>query len=100
MNGLRATLAVLVCVASQSAAVGRPLTATDPLSHVTHFRYDSRGNNTVIVDALGIETDVAYKLADQVTQVTLPATGENGTGNSYTLKTYSGVGQDLRVGAR
>ena len=73
---------------SQSAALGQPLTVTDDLSHVTHYRYDGRGFPVTITNANGNETEISYNLAGQVTEVTLPATGQTGNGNSHSVKSY------------
>lgn len=60
---------------SQPAKIGQPLTVTDNLGHVTHFRYDARGNVISIKDALGHETNYTYNLADQQVSVTYPSVG-------------------------
>ena len=60
----------------------------DNLGHEAHLRYDSRGNTTIAVDELGIEQDFTYNIADQLTSVVLPATGQTGMGQSYVLNTY------------
>ena len=52
-------------VYSQPASLGQPLTVTDNLGHVTHFRYDSRGNVIETTDALGNVSDFIYNIADQ-----------------------------------
>jgi YD repeat-containing protein len=73
---------------SQTAAVGQPVKITDNLGKVTHFRYDARGNRTVLIDALGNETDTTYNLADQPLQVTYPATAQTGTGRAARIYSY------------
>lgn len=56
------------------ARIGGPLTITDNLTHVTHFRYDERGNVTSVKDALGNETNLIYNIADQPLAVIYPST--------------------------
>lgn len=82
---------------SQAAAVGEPLAITDNLGHVTHLRYNSRGLLLSVFDALGHETDMGdatpahgggYNLADQPLLVTLPATGQTGSGHGTRTRTY------------
>lgn len=80
---------------SQSAKVGQPLTATDNLGHVTHFRYDSQGRPTSVTDALGNETNISYNLAGQADTITLPATGQTGTGRAHRVNGYLYVGGPL-----
>ncbi|HLK58437.1 MAG TPA: RHS repeat-associated core domain-containing protein [Chthonomonadaceae bacterium] len=72
----------------RTEALGEPLTVTDPMGNMTHFRYDAYGNLTSVIDALGNETDYVYNIADQCVQVIYPATGQTGPGRSYTLTTY------------
>ncbi len=43
-----------------------PLTVTDQNNRTTHYRYDSRGNITVIIDTDGRRTEMTYNIADQV----------------------------------
>jgi YD repeat-containing protein len=59
---------------SQSPALGQPLTVTDNLGNVSHFRYDSRGNVIWASDPLGHATDFTYNLADQLSTKINPAT--------------------------
>ncbi len=73
---------------NQADAIGEPLTRTDNLGKITHLRYDSRHNTTSMVDALGNEIDAQYSLANQMTQITYPASGQTGTGRSYSLNGY------------
>ena len=65
---------------SQSPAIGQPLVITDnsgpksltnPLRIVplAHFRYDLRGNCTMVIDRKNNEEDYSYNLADQVITV-------------------------------
>lgn len=56
----------------QEAKLGQPLTITDNLGNVTHFRYDSRGNMTSKWDDLGNRYDYTYNLADQLVSTILP----------------------------
>jgi len=80
---------------SQPEAIGQPLTVTDNLGHVTHFRYDALGRSLSVTDALGYSTSQGYNLADQPLQVTRPATGQTGSGQSYTAYSYQYVGGPL-----
>lgn len=59
---------------TQATKLGQPLTVTDNLSHVTHFRYDARGNVISVKDALGNETNYTYNIADQLVSTVLPST--------------------------
>ncbi len=51
---------------TQPAMLGQPLTVTDNLGHITHLRYDARGNVTETTDALGHTSDFYYNIADQL----------------------------------
>ena len=76
---------------TQSEALGRPLTITDPMNHVTHLRYDSRGNLIATITLAGGQyrrTDIQYNIADQPVSVTYPATGQTGAGRSSVVTTY------------
>ena len=73
---------------NQAAAADEPLTETDNLGKVFHFRYGPRGNLTEVIDPLGNETDYNFNLADQLTTVTYPATGETGTGRASAVYAY------------
>jgi RHS repeat-associated protein len=57
---------------TQSEALGEPLTVTDPMGHISHFRYDARGNLRSVIDSLGNVTDYQYDTADQLVRVTQP----------------------------
>ena len=81
---------------SRPMFVGRPLAVTDNLGHTTHLRYDARGNVTSNTDAARVTTDFAYNLTDQVTRVTLPASGQTGNGRGRTDYTYYYVGGPMR----
>lgn len=59
---------------SQSNKLGQPLTITDNLGHVTHFRYDERGQVISTKDALGNETKQVYNIAGQPLLTVAPAT--------------------------
>ncbi|NSW77857.1 MAG: RHS repeat protein [Chthonomonadetes bacterium] len=81
---------------TQPAKVGQPLTVTDNLGNVTHYRYDARGNRTVVIDANGNRTDFAYNIADQLAEVQYPATGQQGSGRARTQNVYLYAGGPLR----
>ncbi|MFL6210547.1 MAG: RHS repeat domain-containing protein [Pyrinomonadaceae bacterium] len=76
--------------------MGQPLTVTDNLGHVTHMRYDAQGRVTSATDALSNETDASYNLVGQLDTVTLPATGQTGTGHGRTVNAYLYVGGQPR----
>jgi len=76
----------------QNESLGEPITVTDNLNEVTHFRYDGRGNLTSVMDASGNVTQFTYNLADQRTSVIYPATGAQGSGNAHTDTIYQYVG--------
>ena len=76
----------------QSEALGQPITVTDTLGNVTHLRYDSQANLESETDALGNEWQASVNLANQVTEIEAPATGNTGTGNATTVPTYLYVG--------
>jgi RHS repeat-associated protein len=76
----------------QAEALGEPLTITDNLGHTVHHRYDARGNRIADIDALGNEIDLSYNLADQLVQITFPATGQTGAGHSAIVYSYLYVG--------
>lgn len=83
---------------SQFAAKGQPLRVAvgdNNANVITHSRYDARGNRTSYWDASGNETDTAYNLADQITQVTEPATGDTGNGHVRTVYNYIYTGGPL-----
>lgn len=73
---------------NQSPAIGQVLTATDNLGKVMHFRYDSQGNTTVQIDALGNEGDAIYNIANDSVQTSSPATGTTGSGHAVSTSTY------------
>lgn len=73
---------------TQPAKVGQPLTVTDNLGNVTHYRYDARGNRVLVVDANGNQTDFVYNIVDQVVEVQYPPTGQQGSGRSRTVNGY------------
>lgn len=80
---------------SQAVSMGQPLTITDNLSHVTHFRYDSQGRATSVTDALGNQITFSYNLVGQLLTTTFPATGQTGIGNSQTTNAYLYAGGPL-----
>ncbi|MCE5324308.1 hypothetical protein LLG46_13490 [bacterium] len=57
---------------TQSAKIGQPVTITDQLGHITHIRYDSRGNVTESTDAIGNTTSFMYNIADQLSDIIHP----------------------------
>ena len=81
---------------TQPAKVGQPLTVTDNLGNVTHYRYDARGNRTVVIDANGNRTDFTYNIADQLVEVQYPATGQQGSGRARTVSVYQYPGGPLQ----
>lgn len=80
---------------TQPEALGEPLMITDPLGHVSHFRYDSRGNLLWSVDPLGRQTDYQYNDADQLIQIQLPPKAVNSPGRTRTVYTYLYLGGPL-----
>ena len=52
---------------TQTAAIGEPLVFTNGDGKQWHYRYDARGNRTMVIDPLSNETDYAYNLANQMT---------------------------------
>ncbi len=81
---------------SQTAALGQPLVVTDNLGHATHFRWDNQRRQTAVIDALGNESDTTYNLIGQPLQSIAPATGQTGSGHSYTQNAYQYVGGSLQ----
>lgn len=77
---------------SQSEALGEPITVADGLGKVRHMRYDSRGNGVTATDASGNTTQYTYNLADQLSLVILPATGNTGSGTGSRAFTRLFVG--------
>ena len=61
---------------------------SDNLGHLTHFRYDTRGNCIDMTDAIGNAHDMNYSIADQVVNEFAPPTGQSGTGRASRLDTY------------
>ena len=82
-----------------------PLQSTNSAKNpVTHYRYDDQGHVYRMDDALGNETDFGgqqwnntsgYNAAGQLLLITYPATGQTGSGRSYTTFTYLYVGGPL-----
>lgn len=83
---------------NREARVGQPLRAIDPLNHVTHFRYDARGNRTVVVDAMGAGnwTQTSYTIDDRQLTISHPATGQTGGGSATTNFGYLFTGDPER----
>ena len=64
-----------------------------------HFRWDSLGRLTAVIDASGVpgnETDYYYNNADQLSYVYYPATNTSGNGRAYLNYTYQYVGGPLQ----
>jgi RHS repeat-associated protein len=72
----------------QPEAIAEPVTITDGLGHVKHYRYDNRRNITTVTDAVGNTENLSYNLANQPLAVTYPATGQSGAGNASDQNTY------------
>ncbi len=77
---------------SQTAAIGQPLTVTDNLGKVSHFRYDSRGNLLSVADAISSwfpdQYDFTYNIADQPLQTICPAANQQGSGRTTQTSAY------------
>jgi len=69
---------------TQTEALGQAIATTDGLGHIIHERYTSQGISSSSIDALGNETDKTYNIVNQTLTVINPATGETGSGRSYT----------------
>jgi len=54
----------------QNEALGEPVTVTDPVGNVTHYRWDVRGNLLSVEDASNNTTYFVYNDDDQITQIT------------------------------
>jgi RHS repeat-associated protein len=75
------------------AEVGQPVTITDNLGRQIRFRYDAQGRVTHMYDAGNYLTHYIYNLVGQVTEVSLPGTGQQaGTGRTRIVNTYCYVG--------
>lgn len=74
---------------SQTAAIGQPITVTDNLGEVTHYRYDSQGNPTSDTDGVGWEHDYSYNIANQSFQTVDQGTSQTGSGNAYQQRAYA-----------
>ncbi len=77
---------------TQTAKVGQPVRITDESGFFTRARYDAEGRQTDAWDENGILTQTAYNLVGDVTQVTLPATGQSGPGQGRLVTTYRWLG--------
>ena len=88
----------------KTEALGEPTHVTDPLGHTTYYTYtsDGRGNIASVTlpvvtgNSTGFRTDYAYNTADQLVQVTYPATGQTGGGRAFTYYDYYYEGGGLR----
>jgi YD repeat-containing protein len=73
---------------SQAEVLGQPLTVTDNLGKVSHFRYSPRGVMIAAIDALGYQRTVSTNIADQPVLTTDPQTGQTGAGCGTTIYRY------------
>jgi RHS repeat-associated protein len=73
---------------SQAEALGQPIACTDALGQVSHIRYDAQGRVVLTTDPVGFAASTTYNLAGQRLTSTLPASGQTGTGQSYSQYTY------------
>ena len=85
----------------KTEALGEPTSVTDPLGHNTQYHYDSRGNVDMVTEpsinnAPGFQTTYYYNDADQLKQITYPATMQTGTGHAYTFYNYYYAGGGLQ----
>ena len=78
-----------------AAKYGHPLTITDNLGNIDHYRYDNRGNPILHIDALGNETEFEYNLADQIILVTLPFKNSSASSRGYIEREYAYLGGSL-----
>ena len=67
---------------------GAPVTITDGLNHTTQYQYDARGNALASINENNQTTSYSYNVANQLTEVDLPATGQTGTGCGKVVNTY------------
>ena len=65
-----------------------PVSITDGLNHTTQYQYDARGNATASINENNQTTSYSYNVANQLTEINLPATGQTGTGNGKIVNTY------------
>ena len=83
---------------TQAEALGEPDHHHEfSLNQTTHYRYDARGNLLSALDSIGRETDYTYNGVDQLLTVQNPASGQTGTGRSYSAYTYLYLGGPLQV---
>jgi len=80
---------------STTAKIGQPLTITDELGNINHYRYDSCGNPVSHIDPMGNETEYEYNIADQLTMIILPKETPSSVGNGYVELNYGYVGGSL-----
>jgi YD repeat-containing protein len=57
---------------SRTEELGRPVSVTDALGNVTHYRYDERKRLSSVIDPMGNRTDYSYNEYDQLTEVQYP----------------------------
>ena len=74
--------------------LGQPVSVSDPLSRVSAFTYDGRGNLKSVTNPAGNLTEYLYNDADQVTRVTMPGrqSSSGAVVRDYTVTTYLYVG--------
>lgn len=73
---------------TQAAALGQPIRVTDPNSNVSRFRYDSQGRVTSAFDPVNAQSNFTYNIVGKPLQITLPATGQTGTGIGTIVNAY------------
>ncbi len=80
---------------SKAAAIGEPLVYTNNDGKQTHYRYDLRGNCTIVIDAVGNETDYVYNTANQITTLLQYSPRPSHSYVTGTFLTYLYVGGPL-----
>src|SRR5579884_2262329 len=68
--------------------VGEPQIITDNLGKSISFAYDPLGRVSSVTDQVNHSTEYSYNLAGQLENITYPATGETGKGQSSQIDTY------------
>jgi len=85
---------------TQSEALGKPITATDSLGHVSHCRYDHEGRPITFQDADGNINQIEYNTANQPVRIWSQATGTSGSGQSSKTYAYLYPGGPLTITRR